>query len=163
MNRFDKDFHDSDPITGRPFSSGYPDGIWIIGIIISLFLIATILGTGIASVATWKEGKGILAAGRVVFVGLIPIYMWGLFLYLLVKRSAGIIAFSAILGALSFASGIYVHMNNGSGLTGSIIVCLLFLYFAFYGEGLREDGLIGNIDEQKKSVVTNRETKPPRS
>ena len=30
MDRFDKNFHDSDPETGRPFSYGHPDGVWII-------------------------------------------------------------------------------------------------------------------------------------
>ena len=36
MDRFDRSFNDVDPITSRPFSSGHPDGVWLISIIYSL-------------------------------------------------------------------------------------------------------------------------------
>ncbi len=163
MDRFNKDFHDSDPISGRPFSGGYPDGIWVIRIIISLFLVATIIGIAVAAMGALKEGKGILAIGGIAVTGLIPVSVWGLFLYLLVKRSAGIIPFSAILGILAIVSGLFMHMNTGSGIAGSIVAFLLFLYIAFYGEGLRKDGLIGNIDAQNSSAVTAPAAVPPTS
>lgn len=40
MNRFDRDFNDTDPITRRPFSDGHPDGVWIIVILLGIPLFA---------------------------------------------------------------------------------------------------------------------------
>lgn len=42
MDRFDGNFNDVDPITGRPFSGGHPDGVWMIIIFYSLLVIVAI-------------------------------------------------------------------------------------------------------------------------
>jgi uncharacterized membrane protein YhaH (DUF805 family) len=43
MNRFDKTFHGIDHTSGRPFSAGHPDGVWVIAIVYSLLVIVPLL------------------------------------------------------------------------------------------------------------------------
>ena len=48
MDRFDRSFNEIDPKTGKPFSSGHPDGVWIITILYSLLSIGLIVSAIIA-------------------------------------------------------------------------------------------------------------------
>src|SRR6476646_8950687 len=79
MNRFDRDFNDTDPITHRPFSDGHPDGVWIIVILLGIPLFAAMLpilisaimvffSKSLAGLSTFLIVVGATAGLSIVFV-----------------------------------------------------------------------------------------------
>lgn len=157
MNRFDKDFHGSDPASGRPFCSGYPDGIWMIGILVSLPSLCITLVMVIGAINAWKETNEI--AVKIVSIityatiALVTISFWASYVILIIRRSATIILFSVLLGALSLAGSIYSYIKYGMNPLGGIIAFTIFMVFAWYCKGLREDRIIGNIQAEQPEAA----------
>jgi len=143
MNRFDKNFNESDPETGRPFTRGYPDGVWIMGLLTCLFLVITLIGTIWGSLDAWKESGSATAIVGISVSGILVSIVWASLLLFLVKRSAGVIVFSGALAFFALVGGAFGAKASGSGIAGPLVFFAIFMYFAIYAEGLRKDVIIG--------------------
>jgi hypothetical protein len=144
MRIYDKSFHGSDPLTSRPFSSGHPDGVWLISIIYSLLLALPILGLVAAIVMMLFLGgdfktvllaMGVAAAMIVVFLPAI---------LLLFQRSGKIFyvfLFYSIMLSISLVFSYYLQEQLFPIALG--LFCLQF-WANYYVFRLKQDRLIGD-------------------
>lgn len=136
MDRFDVEFNDIDPETGRPFSAGHTDGVWMISIV--YFLIALVsAGAAIHKIKTGSAGEFVMPVSAVVNA-----LIFALPIYFLFKRSAKaiyVIGFITFLAVLSGAVSLFSGMANKFVLLG---VASLQLYAFIYVVGLKKDGLL---------------------
>ena len=141
MNRFDKNFNDIDTITGRPFSKGYPDGIWIIavmyGFVAFFALLATLGGIGMLIMGKGAEALPLLAVGVVVCA------LFSVITGLLFKRSAVVLYFALGLCALALLGAALLHAANPAGTSILLVVALLQGYVGFYLYRLKSEALLG--------------------
>ena len=153
MNRFDKDFHGSDPASGRPFCSGYPDGIWMIAIILSFIFLGISVILCIGAINAWKGsneiGSKIVSILPYVFTASIIIPIWISYIVSVVRRSTLVISLSAFIGAIALLVSIYSYTRHGLSPVAGLIISTIFMAFAWYCEGLREDGIIGNVQAEQ--------------
>ena len=155
MNRFDKDFHDSDPASGRPFCNGYPDGVWMIGIILSFISLGILSLIAFIGVSESRENDEIALKVSFIlfciFIALVTVSIWVSYIVLIIRRSALIISLSATLGILAFVGSIFGYVKSGD-LDFTIVGTAVFTFFmilAWYCEGLREDKIIGSIQAEQ--------------
>ncbi len=138
MDRFDASFNDIDPQTGRPFSSGHPDGVWLIGILYGAFLVPVLplvmAGQG-KSLQGEPQGLLLLLAALVLVLLFLPPIYW------LFTRSARAVYMVFFLLALVLAAVVAALLG---GLNPSLLIpaVLLQAYICFYVFGLRRDGLL---------------------
>jgi hypothetical protein len=73
MNRFDRDFNDTDPITHRPFSDGHPDGVWIIVILLGIPLFAAMLAILISAIMCFSASPWLAYRPFLLSLALLPV------------------------------------------------------------------------------------------
>jgi hypothetical protein len=139
MDRFSVEFNDVDPVTGRPFSAGHPDGVWMMSII---YLLGILSSGGVAIFGIYKitsgstEGYAILLAALLnALILVIPIY----FLFKRSQKAIYAIAFIAFFMVLSVALSL---LSGGANKYGFLIGACVQVYFYIYVVGLKEDGLL---------------------
>jgi hypothetical protein len=136
MNRFDKSFNDTDPITGRPFSSGHPDGVWIIAI---LYSIPVILATAFALFSLFfREDKSPIIAAAVVVIAYVPPII------LLFRRSKIAVWWIAAISGICIFPAVkaYFLEPNMTVLIGALIALCYHGYMALFTLGLKKDELL---------------------
>src|SRR5690242_19028951 len=97
MDRFDPNFNDTDPVTGRPFSGGHPDGVWMMAILLGIPVFAAALGVLVAAVML-VMGKLIPAVG-ILFAAALAAILYMPPIVMLFRRSRQ--ALNWILGLLT--------------------------------------------------------------
>ena len=135
MKKFDKWFNDVDPETGRPFSGGFPDGAWIIGIVYSLSMTLCIIA------AVWAlVQKPIMLP--LVWVLLIAFLVHGAVVVCLFLRSVIALFIDSLLSIFIGVFAAYALLN---GLPNKFLVLGIFLahgYISFYIAGLVRDKIL---------------------
>lgn len=146
MNRYSVDFNDVDPETGRPFSWGHPDGVWMISIVYCLIALVSVGAAifGIYKIKSGSDGGYVMALSAIVttLIFVLPVHF-------LFKRSTRaihltcLIALLAFLSSAAFLSGFmdkYVLLGDAKylllGATG------LQIYVFIYVVGLEKDRLL---------------------
>lgn len=140
MERFDKQFNESDPETGRPFSGGHPDGVWIIAIIYSLFILGALAGciTGLAQVI-----QGDLKGLSVALASVVSLVLYAGSIVQLFKRSIVAIALIGFLSACFLVGTLGGAAFQNEQLTPILAVAtIVHIYILYYVFGLKKDGLL---------------------
>jgi hypothetical protein len=139
MNKYSENFNDIDPESGRPFSAGYPDGVWIISIIYGLIALVSV-GMAVSGVYKIISGSN---AGYAIFMSAgINAFIFVLALYFLFKRSGNaiyIVGFIACFAVLAGAASFFLETGSKFILSG---VACLQIYILSYVMGLKKDGLL---------------------
>ena len=143
MDRFDKSFNDIDPVTSRPFSSGHPDGIWLISIIYSLpiaipiaVIIFGILFGLIFSGVSWSLVGGMVGALFVYSLFFMPIII------LMFRRSVKAIYYALFLFALLCVGLLATYIFAPESIIALIAAVILQGYICCYLYGLKKDLLL---------------------
>jgi hypothetical protein len=139
MNKYSTNFNDIDPETGRPFSAGHPDGVWIISIVYSLIVFVS---AGVALFGIYKIITGSDAGYAMFLAGATNTLIFSLPVYFLFRRSANavyIIGFIAFLAVSAGIVSLFTGVSNKFVLSG--IACLQ-IYIFIYVIGLKKDGLL---------------------
>lgn len=147
MNRFDKSFNNVDPVTGRPFSSGHPDGVWIIGIFYLLVLTAA-AGAAVVGVLTSVFSNQPYSPQT-----LVPLLVMSCLclppIILLMKRSASaviwMVGLALFFALMAVAAGIYLDRSNqlsGAAVAGLLIAVSAQAYAAYYTYELKQEALL---------------------
>jgi len=143
MDRFDKDFHNVDPETSRPFSSGHPDGVWLISIIYSLpffipitvIIIAIFLGLIFGGIS-WSLVGSMAIAVIVNSLLFLPAII------LMFRRSAKAIYYTLFLLLLSYIGLLAVYFLKPDVIIAGIVAIVLQAYICYYLYGLKKDLLL---------------------
>jgi hypothetical protein len=145
MNRFDESFNDVDPKSGRPFSSGHPDGVWIIAIVYTLPVLATVVSALLSVVFPQKEGPGFGAIIPAVGTSLLLVPP----LLLLFRRSRFAAYWMGVLALIAWGTSAALLMGLRSEqhwspipLIASTIVAVVQLYIASFTFRLKKDALL---------------------
>jgi hypothetical protein len=147
MNRFDKSFNNVDTVTGRPFSSGHPDGVWVIGIVYVLILAAA-AGAAVVGILTSVFAKQPYSP-RTLAPLLVMSFLYLPAIILLAMRSASAViwmvglAFFFALGAV--AAGILLSKSgqlSGATVAGMLFAVVAQAYAAYYTYGLKREALL---------------------
>jgi hypothetical protein len=145
MNRFDESFNDIDRTTGRPFSYGHHDGVWLITIIYLLFVIGAIA----RAVLTLLYSEGSQLDVELIVPILITSALYVPPLVLLFRRSKMAVVWMVVLAMIFLASGIAAGMkldHEGKLGTAAFLGIAGFVatqaYIAFYTYGLKRDVLL---------------------
>jgi uncharacterized membrane protein YhaH (DUF805 family) len=146
VNRFDPDFNDVDPMSGRAFSGGHPDGVWIIAIILGIPLVAAVLGAVAAIVmlffGQFAMAAGLLVGGAINFAVFLPP------IRLLFRRSARALTWIIVLLCVFLfvlALGFLAPSESpakGQLMSAGIIGSALYASFAYYLFRLRAEELL---------------------
>lgn len=143
MDKFDKNFHNVDPATGRPFSSGHPDGVWIISIIYAIIALAS-LGTVAFGLIQFMSNQDNAAAS--IVAGTINLAIYGSIIFFLFRRSTIALSINYIvtivLGLLAIAS----FYNNIEAKFLLLAIFMSHVYITHYMYGLVNDKLLGVSD-----------------
>lgn len=144
MNRFDESYNDVDPATGRPFSWGLPDGVWIVAIIYFLPVMATIVRTVLSIIATKAEVElelfiPVIATSALYIPALILLFRRSKFA---VIWTAGI-ALLTLIGAVAIGTG----MSEEGQLSTPVLVGLTAAvvghgYIAYYTFALKREHIL---------------------
>ena len=147
MDRFDKSFSRRlDPMTGRPFSSGHPDGVWIIYILYLLPLFFAFLAAAVGVVMTLM-GKplnpSLLAPLVVAGILFVPA------LVLFARRSSAAVVWmsgvTVFFATLAVAGLVYLSRSgtlSGAAMAGILGLVLMQAYGAYYAYGLSRDKIL---------------------
>jgi hypothetical protein len=145
MNRFDASFNEIDRSTGRPFSHGHPDGVWIIAIIYSLLIVGTIASAVVTLIYTADSRLNAKLIGPTLVIGALYVPP----LVFLFRRSKIGFFWMLVLAVLFAVGGIVAALKlNGEGqlgtsaLVGIAIGVAQQAYIAFYTYGLKRDSLL---------------------
>jgi MFS family permease len=150
MNRFDRDFNDTDPITHRPFSGGHPDGVWIIVILLGIPLFAAMAGaliTAIMLVFTRSmAGLGSFLGAIAAVVGLSIVFVPPIVLLFrrsrhAITRISVLFSFFASTLVAGFVAPEDIPIRSQIFLAG-VIGCVLFGSFIFYLFRLKRQELL---------------------
>jgi len=140
MDKFDKNYFDSDPETGRPFCGGYPDGVLMICNILGIFTLAVLI-LALTTFLTAIKGMHILLLATALCLAAAAAYP--ITIYFLLHRSAksiitmGILTIAALIPSeVVFVLGLDISMVFVVGF--AIVHALFFLYLL----GLQRDGLL---------------------
>jgi hypothetical protein len=146
MDRFDKSFNNVDPATGRPFSRGHPDGVWIIFILYVLPLFFAFVAAVVGIVMKFY-GKPFNPG--LVMPLLVTGVLFGPALVLFAKRSSA--AYIWMVGVTVFFAALAVagvaYLSRSGTLTGVAMaaifgVVLIQGYGAYYAYGLSRDKIL---------------------
>jgi hypothetical protein len=149
MDRFKEDFNNVDPITGRPFSSGHPDGVWIISIIYSLVIIASIGSFIFGTIQLFSNPEGALGG---VVSGVINVGVYGSIILFLFKRSI-IAAYINWFATVLIGVATTISFINIVELKFYLLAAFaVHLYIVFYINGLAKDGLLNNQKFSNKRI-----------
>ncbi len=143
MDRFDKNFHDVDTETSRPFSAGHPDGVWVASILYGLPIIALSIGLLITFLMTLFSGS----PGWQLVVGMVIGLVGSLALFspivtLLFKRSNKALPYSLFLTVLFACVCIGSYFSQPDQVLVPVILLLIQLFGAYYFWGLKKDRLL---------------------
>ncbi|WP_062059738.1 hypothetical protein [Cellvibrio sp. OA-2007] len=139
MNRFDKSFNGSDPITARPFSSGHPDGAWIISIVYGFILFSSSVGFFIG---LYKSITGDSIQAPLIIGSLVSWLLFAPPIKLIFMRSAKALFWClAVLGIFVLALVISLFTNADS-IIPTALATIVQAYICFYLYGLLKDELI---------------------
>lgn len=139
MSRFSENFNDIDPASGRPFSFGHPDGVWVIAILYSIILIISV-GLFIAGLF-----KLILSQSFEVGFFLAACINFGLFLppiLFLFRRSDKAIGFSLAIFFIFFAATAISSTSADTKFYIPLFLVCIQGYICYYMYGLKKDGLL---------------------
>lgn len=141
MNRFDKNFNNVDPETSRPFSSGHPDGAWIIAIIYG-FVLFFALVAALYGIYQSIFGENInlmpLISALVVYGLLLPP------IFLLFKRSKKALTWCGGLLVIFLVALISTFFSNKEAALPLLVLVCAQSYICFYILGLIKDKLLFN-------------------
>ena len=144
MNRFDNSFNDVDRLTGRAFSWGYPDGVWVIGI---LYLLPVIATAGLAAVGAFFSPEFSIRQHVFPFLATCALYIPPVLL--LLARSKFAVVWTAFLTLLYLAAAIIggralerEGQLEGAVLLGMGIAVGLQAYISYYTYTLKKDELL---------------------
>ncbi len=143
MDRFDKNFNNVDPETSRPFSSGQPDGVWLISIIYSLpvfipitvIIVAIFLGLIFGS-TSWSLVGGMAIAVIANSVLFLPAII------LMFRRSIKAIYYTLFLFLLSYFGILAAYFLKPDAIIAGIAAIVLQDYICYYLYGLKKDLLL---------------------
>lgn len=139
MNRFDDDFNEIDPITARPFSSGHPDGVWIVSFIYGFILLFASIGIlmGLFKLVT---GGGFdvasILSGIIGFVLFLPPIIF------LFRRSTKVVNISFITLFLLLLGVGMSYFFAPATVAIPLIFAGVQAYICFYFWGLKSDELL---------------------
>jgi hypothetical protein len=145
MNRFDDSFHGIDPATGRPFSSGHPDGVWIVAIVYSLVVLGALAGLILPFIFSEKAPPITLAALGPVAISAALLVPPVVFLF---RRSTAAVFWLLGLAVLACVGAILVVLKLRAGevdytaLIGPVVLIAAQSYIAFFAYRLRRDQLL---------------------
>ncbi len=129
MNRFDDSFSGIDHSTGRPFSWGHPDGVWLIATLYSLPVMASVARV----LLTLLFSEGGVASLSVMLPLIITTVMFVPPIVLLFARSMLAFVWTVLLALLYLIVGIgYAVKLNHDGELG--IVALLMIGAVVFGQ-----------------------------
>ena len=150
MNRFDSTFNDTDPITQRPFSSGHPDGVWMIAILLGIPIVLAVLGVvaAVVMLVFTKFTTGLITLLSAVVAAVVITIVFGSPILLLFRRSRqaltwilGLLAVFAFLLTASFTLPAESPLRPPLQMAG-IVGSFLFGYCAYYLSGLKRQELL---------------------
>jgi hypothetical protein len=146
LDRFDPNFNDIDPESGRPFSSGHPDGVWILCIVL---LVGSLIGTGLSimDIQTSIKNSIIPIVGitylLTVVIGYIPP------IFMLIKRKAfavkwflGLLIWTTFLATIVFFTDIISPDIFHTEIVTTTIRLTVVAYIAYYVYTLKRDNLL---------------------
>jgi hypothetical protein len=143
MKIYDKNFHSVDPLTSRPFSSGHPDGVWLISIFYGLVIAVPAVGILVSVVMLFfgdlDFSQLFIALGATVgsvFLFLPPIL-------LLFERSDKVFYIFYFYLAAFGMSTVWFYSVDEKMFYFSLALLLLQTWAAYYVFRLKQDGLIG--------------------
>ena len=143
MDRFDKNFHDVDRETSRPFSAGHPDGVWIASILYSLPIVALFIGLLITLLMTLASGSPGWQLVFGIVIGLVgSLVLFSPIVTLLFKRSNKALPYSLFLAVLFACVCIASYFTQPDQVLVPVIVLLVQLFGAYYFWGLTKDRLL---------------------
>lgn len=143
MDRFDKNFHDVDAQTSRPFSAGHPDGVWIASILYSLPIVVLFIGFLISialTIVSGSPGWQIVFGMVIGLAGLLTMFLP--IVILLFKRSRKAFVYSLFLCALCACVCAVSYFAQPDQLLIPSVILLIQLFGAFYFWGLKKDELL---------------------
>jgi hypothetical protein len=148
MNRFDEDFNEIDPITARPFSSGHPDGVWIVSFIYSFILLFAFLGIlmGLFKLVT---GGGFDVAS--ILSGVIGFVLFLPPIILLFRRSAKVLIIAFITLFLLLLGTGMSYLFAPESVVIPLICASVQGYICFYLLGLKKDNLLIETEGSMKN------------
>ena len=97
MDRFDKNFHDSDPETGRPFSYGHPDGVWIICLAYGAMVFGAV---AMAAIALLGPIRGQPIDLKSIVPAAVALGVFGPYLLLFARRSKVVVIYGMVLAVV---------------------------------------------------------------
>jgi phosphoglycerol transferase MdoB-like AlkP superfamily enzyme len=146
LDRFDPNFNDIDPESGRPFSSGHPDGVWILCIVL---LVGSLIGTGLSIMDIQTSIKnsivpivGITYLLTVVIGYIPPIFMLFKRKAFAVKWFLGLLVWTTYLATVVFLADVLSPEAFEKELAITTIRLTAVAYIAYYVYGLKRDNLL---------------------
>jgi hypothetical protein len=144
MHIDDKNFHGSDPKTSRPFSSGHPDGVWMIAIVFCLLMAVPIVGL-VVSIGMMFFGAGSI---NIIFTAMgataVAIFLFFPAILLLFQRSGKVfyvfVFYSVILSLAVF----FLYFFEKKLFPIAVGLILLQARANYYVFRLKQDRLIGS-------------------
>jgi len=148
---FDKNFHGSDSITSRPFSSGHPDGVWMIAIVFYLLMAVPVVSL-IISVGMVVFGLG---SFNMIFAAMgvtaLAIFLFFPAVLLLFQRSGKIFYVFSFYSVVLILSVTFLYLFEHEMLPVAAGLLCLQLWANYYVFRLKQDKLIGrgvNLDQR---------------
>ena len=145
MNRYDKSFNGVDHVTGRPFSMGHPDGVWIIAIIYTLIALTTVLRFIITLMLDHEARLSAELVAPVLLSGAIfipPIVM-------LFRMSKSVVVWMTVLALIYLVGGVAAGLKLAQvgqlevgPFCGIVLVVLGQAYIAYYTYLMKQDSLL---------------------
>lgn len=142
MERFNSDFNDVDIVSGRPFSAGHPDGVWLAAIIYGFPLVLSVLSTFVlVCMAIFGPDSNDSYGEIVIQSSIASAVLCVLFVPMIVlmfKRSKYSLAYSIVLlvAAIIGAS----LMFSTTQLLVAVVVAQAYLVYYLYG--LKKDKIL---------------------
>lgn len=146
VDRFDPNFNEIDPESGRPFSSGHPDGVWILCIVL---LFGSLIGTGLSIIDIQTSIKnsvppivGIAYLLTVVIGYIPPIFMLFKRKAFAVKWFLGLLVWTTFLATIVFLADILSPEAFRNELAITTIRLTVVAYISYYVYTLKRDNLL---------------------
>lgn len=145
MNRFDESFNGIDPESGRPFSFGHPDGVWMVAVIYLLLFLVTIIRAALTLMLSSGASPSVELIAPILVTG--ALYLPPLLL--LSRRSPAAAWWMWALALIYLSSGIAVALQQFEAGQRSIVPYLVItavvasqFYIAVYTQLLKRDRLL---------------------
>jgi phosphoglycerol transferase MdoB-like AlkP superfamily enzyme len=146
VNRFSPDFNDVDPESGRPFSWGHPDGVWMLCIVL---LFGAIIGSGlsIADIQTSIKSSIPPIVGTTYLLTVVIGYIPPIFMLLkrktfAVKWFLGLLVWTTFLATVVLFADILSPEAFQTEIITTTARLTIVSYIAYYVYGLKRDNLL---------------------